>query len=143
MTDPYNLQRFVEAQENAFDEVLQELAAGEKQSHWMWFVFPQIAGLGTSSTAQYYAISGKAEAHAYLQHAVLGPRFAQCCKILNMLNDITAEDIFGHVDAMKLRSSLTLFAAAGNDPIYTALLGKYFDDKPDQLTLNLLKTEHV
>ncbi|HEX8594588.1 MAG TPA: DUF1810 domain-containing protein [Pseudomonas sp.] len=140
MCDPYNLQRFVDAQEPIFEHVLQELRAGQKRSHWMWFVFPQIQGLGHSETAKFYAITCLEEARAYLQHPVLGPRLEQCAQIIEPLIQRTARQIFGSPDDMKLHSSMTLFAMA--DPqrrIFQDLLAIFFDGVPDPSTLERLK----
>ena len=114
MDDPYRLQRFVAAQDQAgtYAAAVQELRAGRKRSHWMWFVFPQVAGLGQSPTSRQYAISSLDEAKAYLAHPVLGPRLLECTRILGELAGRRPEDIFGGIDAMKLRSSMTLFARA-------------------------------
>ena len=138
MTDSYNLQRFVDAQAPVFDQVLHELETGKKRSHWMWFVFPQIKGLGQSETAKHYGIASKDEARAYLRHPVLGPRLIKCCKTINALTGKTAEGVFGPIDAMKLRSSLTLFAAVSDDPIFQDCLDKYYNGKTDLRTLELL-----
>jgi uncharacterized protein (DUF1810 family) len=113
MSDPYRLNRFVEAQAASYDTALTEIQRGAKRSHWMWYIFPQIAGLGHSPIAQHYAITSLAEAKAYLAHPVLGPRLHACVEALDALPVTTAEHVFGSVDAMKLRSSLTLFEAAG------------------------------
>jgi uncharacterized protein (DUF1810 family) len=114
MADPYRLERFAQAQDagGTYQRAVAELRAGRKVSHWMWFVFPQVAGLGFSAMSQRYAISGLTEARAYLNHPVLGPRLTECARIVAGTEDRTAGDIFGPVDAMKLRSSMTLFAAA-------------------------------
>lgn len=144
--DPYKLERFVAAQQRGgiYERAVAELRAGAKVSHWMWFVFPQIAGLGMSAAAHEYAISSIAEAHAYLAHPVLGPRLRECARIVADTNGSSAERIFGSVDAMKLRSSMTLFAAAdaGQSPtagdgknVFRAVLNKYFDGEPDEATL--------
>ena len=136
--DPFQLQRFVEAQENAFDTALAEIRAGNKQGHWMWFVFPQIAGLGRSPTAQFYAIRSMHEARAYLAHRVLGDRLRTATDaIVAAASNTSAEEILGEVDAMKLRSSLTLFEAASGDPIFAGALQNLFGS-PDQATLALL-----
>lgn len=134
--DPHNLQRFVEAQEPIYGQVLAELRAGRKRSHWIWFIFPQIAGLGHSSTAQHYAIRSLREAGAYLQHPVLGPRLRECTQLVTRIEGSSIHTIFGSPDDMKFRSSMTLFAKAttDNEPFATALQ-KYFDGKPDALTL--------
>jgi uncharacterized protein (DUF1810 family) len=138
MDDPCRLERFVQAQDSAgtYQRAVAELRAGRKVSHWMWFIFPQVAGLGFSSMSQRYAISGLAEARAYLQHPVLGPRLAECARILADTDGSTADDIVGPVDAMKLRSSMTLFAAAAPDePVFGEVLAKYFGGVPDKATL--------
>lgn len=137
MNDPYDLQRFVAAQDEAgiYERALGELRAGQKRSHWMWFVFPQIAGLGRSPVSRRYAISSLAEAQAYLAHPVLGPRLTECARVLCQLHGRTAQDIFGGVDAMKLRSSMTLFAHADPDnPLFPGVLDAYFDGVADQST---------
>ncbi|WP_300604544.1 DUF1810 domain-containing protein [Trebonia sp.] len=138
MDDPYRLERFVAAQDSGgtYQRALAELRAGLKVSHWMWFVFPQIAGLGFSAISQRYAISSLAEARAYLMHPVLGPRLAECARVLAATDGKTAAQIFGDVDAIKLRSSMTLFLAAGPDePAFGQVVAKYFDGKPDEATL--------
>jgi uncharacterized protein (DUF1810 family) len=140
MTDPYDLDRFLKAQEETYDAALDELRAGRKQSHWIWFVFPQIAGLGSSPTAQHYAITSLDEAKAYLAHPVLGGRLHESLKVLQLLEETNADRIFGELDAMKFRSSLTLFAEAdGGDPIVEAALGRWFDGRKDEKTLQLLR----
>jgi uncharacterized protein (DUF1810 family) len=136
--DRYRLERFVRAQDSGstYQHAVAELRAGQKVSHWMWFVFPQVAGLGFSAMAQRYAVSGLEEARAYLRHPVLGPRLAECARIVAETGGSTAEDIFGPVDAMKLRSSMTLFAAAApDDPVFGEVLAKYFDGVRDEATL--------
>jgi uncharacterized protein (DUF1810 family) len=134
--DTYDLQRFVNAQAPVIEEVCAELRAGRKRSHWMWFVFPQIAGLGNSSMAQRYAISGRAEAAAYLQHPVLGPRLRECTRLLNEVQGRDIEDILGGIDAMKFRSSMTLFAQAADDnQVFMDALEKYYGGRLDELTL--------
>jgi uncharacterized protein (DUF1810 family) len=138
MDDPYRLERFVRAQDSGgtYPQAVAELRAGRKVSHWMWFIFPQVAGLGFSSMSQRYAISGLAEARAYLKHPVLGPRLGECARILADTDGGTAGDIVGPVDAMKLRSSMTLFAAAAPDePVFGEVLAKYFGGVPDEATL--------
>ena len=137
------LERFVEAQDrgDTYGRALSELRAGRKTSHWMWFVFPQIAGLGRSPMAQRFAISSLEEARAYLAHPVLGPRLVECAQTLTALSGHSAEDVFGPVDAMKLRSSMTLFArAAPDDEVFSQVLREYFDGCPDELTDRLLRT---
>ena len=138
MDDPYRLQRFTQAQDagGMYQQAVAELRAGRKVSHWIWFVFPQVAGLGFSSMSQRYAISGLAEAQAYLNHPVLGPRLAECASIVAGTEGKTADEIFGPVDAMKLRSSMTLFAAAApQDPVFAEVLTKHFGGVPDDATL--------
>jgi uncharacterized protein (DUF1810 family) len=138
-TDPHNLQRFVEAQAETYEAALEELQRGRKASHWMWFVFPQLAGLGRSATAQFYGLASLDEAHAYLDHPILGPRLLACVETINALSGRSAEDVFGDIDALKLRSSLTLFAAAAPDePAFQAALSKYFDGMTDAHSLKLL-----
>lgn len=142
MRDPYRLERFVEAQDRGgtYELAVAELRHGVKTGHWMWFVFPQIAGLGFSAMSREYAISGLDEARGYLQHPVLGPRLRECARIVAGAGDTTAERIFGSVDAMKLRSSMTLFAAADPDePVFAEVLAKYFDGAPDDATLARLR----
>ena len=139
MNDPYNLQRFLDAQKPVFDSVLSELRRGRKQGHWMWFVFPQIDGLGRSSMASRFAIASAAEAKAYLQHPVLGPRLIECTRLVNAIEGRSVEQIFGYPDDLKFRSCMTLFAhaAAGNE-IFTSALDKYFGGEPDPATLERL-----
>ena len=137
--DPYNLQRFVDAQARVFDQVLTELREGRKRSHWMWFIFPQIAGLGSSDMARRFAISGREEAAAYLQHQVLGPRLKQCAHLVNQVSGRTIEEIFGYPDNLKFHSSVTLFAAAApGDEVFRDSLEKYFGGAPDSATVALL-----
>ena len=139
MTDPYDLQRFVDAQAHTYDEALAELRAGEKRTHWMWFVFPQVAGLGRSATAQRFAISGLEEARAYLSHPVLGRRLVESARALAGLDTADPERVFGAVDAQKLQSSMTLFAAvAGDEPVFRQVLEKYFGGRLDEGTTTRL-----
>lgn len=134
-----NLGRFVEAQAPVYDRALAELKAGRKQSHWMWFVFPQIAGLGHSPMAQHYAIQNLAEARAYLAHPLLGARLRECAQAVLDVEGKTAHEIFGSPDDLKFRSSMTLFAhAAPDEKLFRAALEKYFDGKEDALTLEKL-----
>ena len=140
MTDVYNLHRFLEAQEPVYDTVLNELRAGRKSSHWIWFIFPQITGLGHSSMAQQFAIGSLDEAKAYLQHPVLGPRLRACTQLVLDVNGRSAEEIFSYPDHLKFRSCMTLFltAATTDNALFKNALLKYFYDQPDQLTLDLL-----
>ena len=150
MADPHRLQRFVDAQDRGahYASAVAELAAGRKRSHWMWFVFPQIAGLGRSATAREYAISSLAEARAYLAHPVLGPRLLECVRIVVELaasgserspGRPSAADIFGDIDATKLRSSMTLFARADpSNPLFEEVLDVYYSGQSDPLTDELL-----
>ena len=137
MSDPFRLRRFVEAQDTGgvHDQALRELRAGRKRGHWMWFVFPQIAGLGHSPTARLYAISGLPEADAYLAHPVLGPRLVESARALTELDGTDPVAVLGPVDAQKLRSSMTLFALAAPDqPVFRAVLDQYFGGELDEAT---------
>ena len=143
MSDAHNLQRFVDAQEGVFPRVLAELAAGEKRSHWIWFVFPQIRGLGYSATAERYAIASRDEAAAYAAHDVLGPRLRQCTQLVLDVEGRSAAEVFGHPDDWKFRSSMTLFTACAEDgTIFRSALEKYFAGAPDQRTLDILGQGH-
>jgi uncharacterized protein (DUF1810 family) len=140
MSDPYHLERFVDAQDSgrAYQRAVAELQAGRKTSHWMWFIFPQVAGLGYSAMAQRYAIAGLAEARAYLDHPLLGPRLRECAVIAAAAGG-RADALLGPIDAMKLRSSMTLFSAAAPDErAFTDVLAAYFDGEPDEATLGRL-----
>jgi uncharacterized protein (DUF1810 family) len=135
--DPYDLQRFVAAQDagGTYDHATAELRSGRKTSHWMWFIFPQIAGLGYSPASRTYAITSLEEARAYLAHPVLGARLVECAGILTRVPGRTAEQIFGEVDALKLRSCVTLFMhAAPGEPVFGQVLDQYFDGVPDSAT---------
>jgi uncharacterized protein (DUF1810 family) len=137
MEDPYDLERFVAAQEagGSYQHAIEELRRGRKTSHWMWFVFPQIAGLGQSATSKLYAISSLAEARAYLDHPVLGARLRQCADLLTVRHGRTAEQIFGGIDAMKLRSSMTLFMhAAPEEPVFRQVIEQLCGGVPDPAT---------
>jgi uncharacterized protein (DUF1810 family) len=136
MDDPHDLKRFVDAQDRVYDRVLAELRAGAKASHWMWFVFPQIVGLGASPMAQRFAISGREEAAAYAAHPVLGARLRECTRLVNAVDGRTAHQIFGSPDDMKFRSSMTLFSRCAAEPqVFVDALAKYFAGNPDPLTL--------
>ena len=135
MPDPFNLQRFVDAQAGIIAQVLDELRAGRKRTHWMWFVFPQIAGLGHSEMAQHFAISGREEALAYLQHPVLGARLRECTALVNAVEGRNADEIFGYPDDLKFRSSMSLFhAVAPDEACFQTAIEKYFAGKPDSAT---------
>jgi uncharacterized protein (DUF1810 family) len=139
--DPFELRRFVDAQDagDTYARAVEELRSGRKTGHWMWFVFPQIAGLGRSPTAQRYAISSLQEARAYLTHPVLGARLRECAQILVELPTRSAREIFGDIDAMKLRSSMTLFARTDpDDPAFAGVLEHFFGGRPDVATDRLL-----
>ena len=143
MSDAFHLDRFVAAQEPVYAEVVAELRAGRKTSHWMWFVFPQLVGLGRSAMAQRYAVSSLDEARAYFQHPHLGARLLECAALVNAVEQRTAEQIFGPIDAQKLQSCLTLFelASDGNAAIVAAL-DKYYGSRRDATTLRLLGMNH-
>ena len=140
--DPYDLTRFTRAQDKVYADVLAELRGGQKLTHWMWFIFPQIDGLGYSSTAKFYAIKSKDETKAYLNHSLLGPRLIECSKVLLQHQGLSASDIFGFPDDLKLRSSMTLFATVSEpDSVFSRVLGQYFEGQPDDRTLELLRQE--
>jgi uncharacterized protein (DUF1810 family) len=129
------LERFVEAQERVYEGALAELRSGRKTGHWIWYVFPQVAGLGSSAMSQRYAISSLSEAIAYLAHPVLGTRLRECASIVLDIRDRTAEEIFGSTDAMKLRSSMTLFhRAAPEEPVFAQVLDRYYGGAADEAT---------
>jgi len=139
VNDPHNLQRFIDAQDGVYETALAELCAGQKQSHWMWFIFPQLAGLGFSPTAQYYAITSLDEARAYLAHQLLGPRLRECVDaILRWSKERTAEQILGSIDAVKLKSALTLFDAVDPNALFAAGLAAFYGGERDERTLALL-----
>lgn len=139
MSVPFDLKRFVLAQESVYSQVCDELRRGHKRSHWIWFIFPQMKGLGHSSMADKYGIVSEYEAEAYLAHPVLGPRLIECTELVNAVQGRSISQIFGYPDDMKFRSSMTLFAhiADGND-VFVKALEKYFAGQPDQMTLDLL-----
>jgi uncharacterized protein (DUF1810 family) len=137
--DPFNLQRFLDAQAPLWEDVRAELGRAKKRTHWMWFVFPQLAALGRSGTARFYGISGADEARAYLEHPLLGPRLLECCGLLLKAAGVSAREVFGDIDAMKFRSCLTLFAAvASGTAIFERCLDAYFAGERDPLTAQVL-----
>jgi len=139
VSDPYTLQRFIDAQQAVFETAIAELRAGSKQSHWMWFIFPQLAGLGRSPTAQYYGIASLEEARAYLQHPILGPRLREAIDaILSWAGRRTPEQVLGQIDALKLRSSLTLFDEIERDSLFAQALTGFYGGMRDEGTLALL-----
>jgi uncharacterized protein (DUF1810 family) len=139
--DQFDLQRFVDAQNSVFDCVCAELRVGHKQTHWMWFIFPQLAGLGSSAMAVRYAISGKPEAQAYLAHEILGPRLRECAQLVNEVEGRSVSEIFGYPDDLKFHSSMTLFAqTAPYEKFFADALQKYFSGQLDRQTLLLLQT---
>lgn len=139
MNDPHNLKRFVDAQNPVYGRVCAELRVGQKTGHWMWFIFPQLRGLGQSPMANEYGISSKEEAVAYLNHAILGERLGECTRLVNSVEARSVNEIFGYPDDLKFRSSMSLFAnVAPRDQIFKLALEKYFGGEPDRLTLQLL-----
>ena len=137
--DRFNLERFVDAQQDVYEAVRSELRAGRKRGHWMWFIFPQIRGLGHSDTAEFYAISGLDEAVAYLEHPILDRRLRECTALANAIRSASAREVFGRPDDLKFRSSMTLFAhAAGDKAVFLQALEKYFESDFDPLTLQRL-----
>jgi len=139
MNDIYNLTRFVDAQNHEYESVVQELQNGMKRGHWMWYIFPQIAGLGMSSTSQMYAIKSIDEAKAYYAHPILGSRLQECTQLVMNVKGRTSKEIFGYIDNLKFRSCMTLFDCASDDGLFRDALDNYFDGEADQLTLNILK----
>ena len=138
VNDPFNLQRFVDAQSAVMDDVRSELSQGRKRTHWMWFVFPQLAALGRSATARHYGISSLPEARGYLNHPVLGERLRTCCRLLLQLEGRSAHEVFGSPDDLKLRSCLTLFKLAEpGEPLFSECLDKYYGGQDDPLTVRL------
>jgi len=135
MEDLFDLGRFIDAQASAYASAVEELKRGRKTGHWIWYIFPQVAGLGHSHMSRGYAIASLQEARAYAEHPLLGPRLAECIQLVMAVEEKSADQILGHVDAMKFRSCLTLFArACDDDPTYQAALEKYFGGEPDPLT---------
>jgi uncharacterized protein (DUF1810 family) len=139
MNDRFKLKRFVDAQAQIYPQVVAELRAGRKQSHWMWFIFPQISGLGHSAMAQKYAIGSRQEAAAYLAHAVLGPRLRECTDLVLAVENRSIHDILGSPDDMKFRSSMTLFAEVADHDLFRRAIARYFAAGFDQATLNILR----
>src|SRR4051794_4965247 len=142
MSSAFNLERFIEAQDRVYETVLHELRAGDKRSHWMWFIFPQVRGLGESTISQRYAIGSQDEARAYKAHPILGTRLIECTQIVVELQNRTAEQIFSYPDNLKFRSCMTLFQQATNDEIFRIALLKDFKGEPDKLTIDILKSLH-
>jgi uncharacterized protein (DUF1810 family) len=141
MNDPYDLQRFVDAQNSVFEEVYAELRSGQKRGHWMWFIFPQLRGLGHSEMASRFGISSRDEAKAFLRHPVLGPRLRECTQLVLLIEGRSINRIFGYPDDLKFRSSMTLFASAASDSenqIFKDALQKGFAGEPDRLTIEQL-----
>ena len=142
MNSEYNLQRFLEAQQRSYETALAEISQGQKRTHWMWYIFPQIQGLGSSDTSRYYAIINAGEAINYLEHPVLGNRLKTISRVLIQVAGRTAHQIFGSPDDMKLHSSMTLFAGLpGTDSVFQQVLDKYFGGEPDKKTLQILETQ--
>ena len=140
MDDPFELKRFADAQSGEYENVLEELRAGRKRSHWIWFIFPQLKGLGRSSASEYYGIGSLEEAAAYLRHPVLGPRLRECTMLVNGVEGRAIGEILGFPDELKFRSSMTLFWRAGEDnAVFAAALEKHFGGEPDKWTLELLR----
>lgn len=138
--DPFNLQRFIDAQNEEFESVLIELREGAKRGHWIWYIFPQLAGLGRSWNSDFYGISSRAEAEAYLKHPILGQRLSDCTAVVNSLDGCSIEAIFGGIDSVKFRSSMTLFSVVDPDMrLFEQALEKYFSGKADPLTLDILR----
>ncbi len=143
MTDPFDLQRFLDAQTPTYARVLAELGRRQKQSHWMWFIFPQIAGLGYSAMAQRFAIASREEAAAYLGHSILGPRLKECTALVSAVGGRAIREILGSPDDLKFKSSMTLFSADSSDPEFPAAIAKFYDGKLDQRTLELLELKRT
>ena len=141
MTDPFDLERFVGAQSPVYERVLAELRRGRKQSHWMWFIFPQLAGLGHSAMAQRFAIASTEEARAYLAHGLLGPRLRECTALVNAVEGRTISEILGSPDDLKFCSSMTLFAAVSGETEFSSAIAKYCGGTRDRRTLDLLQSQ--
>jgi uncharacterized protein (DUF1810 family) len=139
--DKYNLSRFLEAQMVTYEGAMLELARGRKESHWIWYIFPQIEGLGRSDTAKLYSIKSLEEGRAYLEHPVLGPRLVEACEILLSLKDTSMDEVMGFPDDLKLLSSMTLFEAlSDSNSIFTNMIEFYFDDERDETSLEIIKS---
>ncbi|MEP7279548.1 MAG: DUF1810 domain-containing protein [Bacteroidota bacterium] len=135
MSDPFNLLRFIDAQQHDYGMALSEIRQGKKRTHWIWYIFPQIQGLASSETSRYYAIKDLKEAEAYLRHPLLGSRLINSCEVLLEQQNASANSLFGYPDDLKLQSCMTLFAAiAGTDPIFQQVLARFFQGRPDQKT---------
>ena len=142
--DRFDLERFVTAQKSQFDSIRAELKQGCKRGHWMWFIFPQLRGLGRSWDSNYYGISSRAEAEAYLEHPILGQRLLDCTQLVNLVDGRSIQEIFGEIDSIKFRSSMTLFAELDRDrSMFMRALEKYFDGQKDELTLDMLRRQCV
>ena len=141
--NPFNLSRFVSAQEKVYEGVLKELKNGNKRSHWMWYIFPQLDGLAQSTTSKYYAIKSREEALAYLNHPVLGSRLLECANTVLDVEGKSVLEIFGYPDNLKLKSSMTLFSEVATDSVFVRVLDKYFQGERDRKTLQLLKLENT
>jgi len=142
MKGSFDLERFVKAQNPEWNSILSELREGDKRGHWMWFVFPQLKGLGSSPNANHFGITSRAEAKAYLDHSILGPRLLECTTLVNSVEGRSIEAIFGEIDAMKFRSSVTLFSEVASDnEVFEEAIKKYYRGEADQLTLKMLKAK--
>ena len=141
MSNSFDLQRFLDAQAPVYAQVVTELRRGQKQSHWMWFIFPQFAGLGHSAMAHRFAIASREEAVAYLGHAVLGSRLKECTALVWAVEGRSVREILGSPDDMKFQSSMTLFSAVSSDPEFSAAIAKFYGGKPDQRTFDLLSAQ--
>ena len=140
MSDSFDLQRFVDAQASIYRQVVEELSRGRKQTHWMWFIFPQIAGLGSSAMAQRFAINSHAEAVAYLEHDLFGPRLVECTRLVMAASEKPVTDILGSPDDMKFRSCMTLFDAVSKQEIFAEAIAAFYSDGKDRATLEILET---
>ena len=139
MDDPYGLSRFIEAQDTDYEQALAEIRSGRKRSHWMWYVFPQFTGLGSSPTSSHYAIKSRDEAEAYLSHPILGRRLVECAEAVVQIRDRSALEVFGSPDDMKLRSSATLFASLSPEgSVFHRLIDQHFDGRRDDRTIELM-----